>query len=550
MADFDNPRVIGPLPPSTPADSKAPRPRRRALPPDLLRDASRRIGVMTLLAAALWVLATILYHIAVVEDDPGWWSWQTTDAIALAAAVVSLGFYAYTRQRHDPAFILNIGLAHLIVMALALGLLLHWAPPPAQRHVFPQISWSGAVVLMFAAIVPTPPIRMLIAGTIVVSMGPIGMLVARARGVWDFGPVTNVLVMHYPDYMLVGVAVLISHVVTSLGREVAKAREMGSYQLGDLIGRGGMGEVYKATHRMLARPAAIKLIRPEMIGAEGGSGRMALTRFRREATAAANLRSPHTVELYDFGVTDDGTFYFAMELLDGLDLERMVKQYGPLPAARVVHTLRQMCESLAEAHAAGLVHRDIKPANIHVGRLGLRHDFVKVLDFGLVKSVDSSGLTQTKATAVGLTPGTPAYMAPEMALGQPIDGRTDIYALGCVAYFVLTGRLPFEGEGLQMLVKRLHDDPLPPSQVAEVPVPADLDRVIMLCLSRDPAGRPDAAGLATALASVRVDPWTESDAAVWWATHQPRPEPISSAARSATHASSSDVDERHVTVAR
>jgi serine/threonine-protein kinase len=550
VPEVANPRVIDPRPPSTPADSRAPRRRVRALPPDLLRDASRRIGVITLLAAALWVLATILYHVAVVEDDLAW-SWQATDAIAIAAAIVSLGFYAYTRKSHDPAFILNVGLAHLIVMALALGLLLHWAPPPEQRHIFPQISWSGAIVLIFAAIVPTSRIRMLIAGAIVVSMNPIGMLVARARGVWDFGPATNALVMHYPDYMLIGVAVLISHVVTSLGREVAKAREMGSYQLGDLIGRGGMGEVYKATHRLLARPAAIKLIRPEMVGAEGsGGGRLALTRFRREATAAANLRSPHTVELYDFGVTDDGTFYFAMELLDGLDLETMVKQYGPMPAARVVHILRQVCESLAEAHASGLVHRDIKPANIHLGRLGLRHDFVKVLDFGLVKSVDASGATQTQATSTGLTPGTPAYMAPEMALGQQVDGRTDIYALGCVAYYLLTGRLAFEGEGLQMLVKRLHEDPVAPSQRTELPVPAELDVAIMACLSRDPAGRPDAAALAASLASIRITPWTESDAVVWWSTHQPRADAAFPASRHASPESSRDLADRHVTVAR
>jgi serine/threonine-protein kinase len=505
---------------------------------------------MTILAAVLWIAATILYHIAVVQDAPAWWSWQSTDAIAVGAALVSLGFYVYTRRSHDPTFVLNVGLVHLIVMALALGLLLHWAPTSEQRHIFPQISWSGAIVLIFAAIVPTPPIRMLIAGTIVVSMNPIGMLVARARGVWDFGPATNVLVMHYPDYMLVGVAVLISHVVTSLGREVAKAREMGSYQLGELIGRGGMGEVYKATHRMLARPAAIKLIRPEMIGAEGSDERMALTRFRREATAAANLRSPHTVELYDFGVTDDGTFYFAMELLDGLDLETMVKQHGPLPASRVVHILRQVCESLDEAHESRLVHRDIKPANIHVGRLGLRHDVVKVLDFGLVKSVDASGITQTKATAVGLTPGTPAYMAPEMALGQPVDGRTDIYALGCVAYYLLTGRLAFEGQGLQMLVKRLHEDPAPPSHRTELPVPLELDRVIMASLSRDPGGRPDAAALAAALASVPVEPWTESDAAAWWAAHQPRGEAAAAVPQPATDGSSNDPAARRVTVAR
>jgi eukaryotic-like serine/threonine-protein kinase len=331
-------------------------------------------------------------------------------------------------------------------------------------------------------------------------------------------------VMHYQDYLLVGVAVVISHVVSRLGQEVAKARELGSYQLGELLGRGGMGEVYKATHRMLARPAAIKLIRPEAIGAgDSPAGRVAALRFRREATAAANLRSPNTVELYDFGVTQDGTLYFAMELLDGLDLESLVRQNGPLPPARVIHILRQVCESLEEAHESGLVHRDIKPANIHIGRLGLRQDFVKVLDFGLVKSALESDLTQSLATGVGVTAGTPAYMAPEMALGKPVDGRADLYALGCVAYYLITGQLVFEAEnGLQMLLKRLSEDPLPPSARSEVPVPAELERLVLSCLARNPEERPRrAADLSRALAAVRVEPWTDEQAAQWWNTNRP-----------------------------
>src|SRR4026209_128654 len=276
--------------------------------------------------------------------------------------------------------------------------------------------------------------------------------------------------MHYPDYMLVGVAVVISHVVTTLGRQVAKAREMGSYQIGGLLGRGGMGEVYQATHRMLARPAAIKLIRPEMLGAGGGAAaQLAVKRFRREAEAAANLRSPHTVELYDFGVTEDQTLYFVMELLEGMDLESLVQRHGPVCAGRVIHNLRQVCESLEEAHVRGMVHRDIKPANIHLGQVGLRHDFVKVLDFGLVKTVAGESAEHSLATAAGLTPGTPAYMAPEMALGESVDGRADLYALGCVAYYLLPGQLVFQASNtFQSLAKHLQERPVPPSQRTEL----------------------------------------------------------------------------------
>ncbi len=207
-----------------------------------------------------------------------------------------------------------------------------------------------------------------------------------------------------------------------------------------------MGEVYQATHRMLARPAAIKLIRPRDDRRERrrDGAQLAVKRFRREAEAAANLRSPHTVELYDFGVTDDQTLYFVMELLEGMDARGAGAPVRPAARRRVIHILRQVCESLEEAHARGLVHRDIKPANIHVGRVGLRYDFVKVLDFGLVKSVAGASDEDSLATAAGLTPGTPAYMAPEMARGDTVDGRADIYALGCVAYYLLTGQLVFE----------------------------------------------------------------------------------------------------------
>jgi serine/threonine-protein kinase len=389
----------------------------------------------------------------------------------------------------------------------------------------PVISWNGAITLIFAGILPNTPGKTLVAGLIAVSMNPLAMVLAKARGTWDFGPMSNVLLMHYPDYLMAGIAVVISRVVTGLGQQVAKAREMGSYQLEGLLGRGGMGEVYRATHRMLARPAAIKLIRPEMIGArDGETAQLALKRFRREAETVASLGSPHTVKLYDLGVTEDETMYFVMELLDGMDLEALVRRYGPLPASRVIYILCQVCASLAEAHARGLVHRDIKPANIQVGRLGLRCDFVKVLDFGLVKSVASPGAGQSLTTAAGLTPGTPAYMAPEMAMGDAVDARADLYALGCVGYFLLTGALVFEAEtGLQMMAKHLRAEPVPPSQRSALPIPAGLERLVLACLAKKPEDRPhSAAELSRALAGVGGDGWNEARAREWWTTHGAR----------------------------
>ena len=479
---------------------------------------------MSLLAAVLWLVGTLLGHVAVHVMSRGAEEWprlEVTDSIALASIVVSLALFAYVRRStRDPGFILDLGLVYLVSMAFALGVMFHWNGAPPHTSVQPEISWIGAIILVFAAIVPNSPWKIFAAATIAVSMNPIGMLISRARGAWEFGATSNVLLMHYPDFLLVGVAVVIAQVVTRLGQQVTHAREMGSYELGDLLGRGGMGEVYRATHRMLARPAAIKLIRPEMLSGDDEDAQLAVRRFRREAESAAALRSPHTVEIYDFGVTDDGTLYFVMEMLEGLNLEILVREHGPLPPSRAIHVLRQVCDSLEEAHARGLVHRDIKPANIHIGRIGMQDDFVKVLDFGLVKPTKAPIGEQTMATAAGLTPGTPAYMAPEMALGEPVDGRADVYALGCVAYYLLTGKLVFEAENVfQIVVKHLQDSPVAPSARTDRPIPASLDAAVMACLVKSPTDRMrSAAELRRALAAVDIPPWGDDQAARWWTT--------------------------------
>ena len=482
---------------------------------------------MSVLFAVLWFLGTVTGHFANHELFPNnkTWLWpEDADAIATISIVISLALYTYTRkQNRNPQFVLDLGLWYLGYTALALGLTAHVKGASPNYTTLPEISWIGAVVLMYAALIPTAPRKMLIAGLIAVSMNPISMLIlGRVRGGWSFGSPWLALLMHQTDFLLVGGAVVISHVVTNVGRQVTKARELGSYQLGELLGRGGMGEVYKARHRMLARPAAIKLIRPEMLGAaDEEEAKLAVTRFKREAEAAASLRSQHTVELYDFGVTADGTLYLVMEYLEGMDLETVVEKFGPLSTGRIVHILRQVCESLAEAHAIGLVHRDIKPANIHVGRVGLYHDFVKVLDFGLVKELSS--VSKSKSDSMSTNPGqmalgTPEYMAPEMALGGQIDGRADIYGLGCVAYCLVTGKLVFEADTtFQMIVKHLQSAPIPPSQRTTRPVSPELERVILNCLAKEPIERPQtAAQLAQLLEFIPVDPWDEDQAQKWW----------------------------------
>ena len=515
------PQLIGQAPASTSANSPTP-PGRRRLPDDLLRDASRRLGIIALLAGILWLVGLTLDHLLIqrASGDPSWLAFRSADAIGLVSSLVSFGLFFYTRRSsRSPAFILNLGLGFLIFLSAALGLIWHWAPSTAEP--VPGVSWIGVAVLLFAAVVPSTPLKMLITGLLAVSMNPLGMAIARAQGGWQFESLGDVLRMHYWDYLVVGVAVVISQAVTKLGQQVTRAREMGSYQLGDLLGKGGMGEVYRATHRMLARPAAIKLIRPETIHDGNALGRaLAVKRFRREAEAAANLLSPHTVELYDFGVTPDETLYFVMELLDGMTLDTLVREYGAVPANRAIYILRQVCASLQEAHAAGLVHRDIKPANIHIGRLGLSHDFVKELDFGLVKSVGLAPRDRSLATEIGLTPGTPDYMAPEMILGEEIDRRADLYAVGCVAYYLLTGTSCFESSNLvQVIARHLNDLPVPPSQRAGRSVPPALEQLVLACLAKRPDQRPQsAAELSHLLAAIEVAPWSEEQAAEWWRT--------------------------------
>jgi DNA-binding NtrC family response regulator len=297
---------------------------------------------------------------------------------------------------------------------------------------------------------------------------------------------------------------------------------VGSYRLIAPLGSGGMGEVWRARHRLLARPAAVKLIRSQEQASTARE--QVVRRFQREAQVTATLRSPHTVQLFDFGVDDSGSFYYVMELLEGLDLQEIVKRFGPQPAERVVMLLRQACLSLAEAHDHGLVHRDIKPANLFVTRLGHEYDYLKVLDFGIVKD-QPGGYETTLLSAQGLLPGTPAFMAPEVVFSETrIDGRADLYSLACAAYLALTGQLLFEASTpAQMLVHHAQTKPVPPSQVTELPIPGDLETILMTCLEKNPEKRfSSALELDAQLVRIRTaDPWTNERARAWWNANAP-----------------------------
>lgn len=443
--------------------------------------------------------------------------------IAGAGIVISLAMVAIANWLSDrPHLLIRIGLLFEVLTA-ALIALLNWHLPEAILGI--GVSWVCVVIIAYPAIVPAAPGRILLASMIAASMDPLmyWLLAAGEPGVTADGFALTWMFM--PNYLCALLAVVPANVIRTLGQRVSRARELGSYRLEERLGTGGMGEVYRATHRLLARPAAIKLIRPEVLGASTEeAAEVIVERFKREARAAANLRSPNTIELYDFGTTADGALYYVMELLEGLDLQEMVDRFGPLPPARAVHFLRQACLSLGEAHDRGLIHRDIKPSNMVAARLGLGVDHLKILDFGLVKADPAHEEDQTRLTSPNVTTGTPAFMSPEIALGEgPVDRRADIYALGCVGYWLLTAKPVFEGATpVAVLMGHVRDEPVPPSQCSELEIPQELDDVILACLAKRPEDRPNTAmELYEALCCIPVAPWNSTTALEWWSLHLP-----------------------------
>jgi serine/threonine-protein kinase len=318
------------------------------------------------------------------------------------------------------------------------------------------------------------------------------------------------------------IAVFGSHKIHEYRKEAFEARQLGQYRLKERLGSGGMGEVYLAEHLLLRRPCAVKLIRPEQAGDPAN-----LSRFEREVQATATLTHWNTVEIFDYGRTAEGTFYYVMEFLPGLSLEALVENHGPLPPGRAVHFLRQMCAGLREAHGIGLIHRDIKPSNVIACERGGVYDVAKVLDFGLVHDL-GLGREDNKLTHEGMVVGSPPFMSPEQAAGKSgIDQRTDIYSVGGVAYFLLTGQPPFVRETtMQMLLAHAYEPVVPPNAL-QPGVPADLEAVVMRCLEKDPKRRfEDVASLDKALAACAcAGQWTEEAAARWWQELAPPPAP-------------------------
>ena len=499
------------------------------LPPDLLKRAATRLQILAWLYAFTFLMAGYLSPILI----PGAWKVLVERAINWVPGVISIAIAVAVAlviriAPLRPAVVTAVALVFEVVgsYGIAAAEFLHPLPLTVGQSWI-GLSWVAVWMLLFNVVVPTVPRVAVIAALASVTSVPVMVLLSM----WMFPPevrpggVQIFFGFGFPYVLVVIMAYVGARIVYNLGTEVTRARELGSYRLEERLGQGGMGEVWKASHRLLARPAAIKLIRTRGPDSTGGPSEDMRRRFEREAQVIAQLRSPHTVTLFDYGIADDGSCYYVMELLDGIDADTLIKRFGPISAERVVHIVRQICHSLSEAESHGLVHRDVKPANIFLCRYGEDHDFVKVLDFGIAKVLhEPSAETQTALTIPNLIHGTPAFIAPEQAVGSSVDARADIYSTGCVAYWLLTGELVFTADTpMKLLMAHAHTPAEPPSTRTEIPVPPELDALVLSCLAKDPALRPQSArDLLQRLDAIPLERgWTEARARKWWNEHLP-----------------------------
>jgi len=477
-----------------------------------LRFVQERIGLFAkvtfLISSMFLVVPLAASFFAVPEMDHGVATLSHVAGTGLALAVWRVARWG---KPLSPTVLQSLDVVATLGLCWSYAAMGHYSPPP--YGLYTALLAVTHVSISRAMVVPSVPRRTFwLAVSSFAALIVSCALVPLPIDLVQSGVTRNRVLLTVVLWSTAGVAVatVASRVIYGLHVIAREARQLGQYSLEEKIGEGGMGEVYRARHAMLRRPTAVKLL-------SGDGSESQLRRFEKEVQLTARLTHPNTISIYDYGRTPDGVFYYAMELLDGLTLEELVAHDGPQPAGRVIHLLRQVCAALKEAHGIDLIHRDIKPANIYLCRRGGVSDFVKVLDFGLVREVKSSGdVTRSNLDAVV---GTPLYMSPEAILTPDrIDARADIYGLGCVAYHLVTGAPPFNGQSVvELAAHQLHSIPQPPSE--RTPVPDDLERLILSCLAKDPGDRPQSADvLSRSLGRCRdAATWSESDADAWWA---------------------------------
>ena len=463
----------------------------------------------------LYLLASNAVATAVVGPRTGISGPAMRTAYLVLTAVCVGIFVACWRRRLSAGTLRAVDVGGFLV--LAAGMVCVCLASDDQQNAPATMRIAGVfLILSRAGLLPSTARRTAVASFGTAIILALGVLLLPATV--GHGPLYYAFASFRVQAVAAVVATLTSLTIYGLRRQVEEARRLGQYVLEEVIGQGGMGRVYRARHALLRRDTAIKLLLPEQVG------EAALLRFEREVQATARLTHPNTVAVYDYGRTPEGVFYYAMEHLDGGDLDDLVAYAGALPAGRVVFILEQVCGALQEAHAAGLVHRDVKPANMIVCERGGEGDVAKVLDFGLVKGIDAKAPAGPPG-AGGLT-GTPLYMAPEsITAPDDVDARSDLYAVGAVAYFLLTGGAPFRAATVaEIYAHHVHTMPEPPSVRLGAPVPPDLEAVVLRCLAKSPTDRfADAASLGRALRGCVEGPrWGQAEASAWWAGHGAR----------------------------
>ncbi len=472
---------------------------------------ARYVKVVVGFLATFWIVAR-LAHLAISYEL---FVEQATSPLSLIHLFLTFGLaldYMYLRRGRRSLRILHLyeSIGTVLIMAVVAYQL------TLLPEDFPAMSTLPVLILILmtrAAIVPSSGPRTFVVGLGATSLMSLAAYVSLRPGAHDldlFGREAQSGAIAFWGIAFSFAAAITSNVIYGLTERVRKALELGQYRLLEKLGEGGMGAVYRGEHALLKRPTAIKLLPPEK------AGEAAVRRFEREVVQTSRLANPHTVAIYDFGRTPDGIFYYAMEYLEGIDLQDLVDIDGPQHPARVARILLAAAESLREAHGVGLVHRDVKPANVILCNRGGIADMVKVVDFGLVKEIDDLG--SVEQSAIGPIAGTPLYLSPE-AISDPaaMDGRADIYALGAVAYFLLTGSPVFDLHSVvEVCAAHLHQTPVPPSLRLGEELPIPLEKIVLRCLEKDPAARFDADELMKALRALALEPWTDDQARAWW----------------------------------
>lgn len=463
----------------------------------------RLVSIRELETAFDWIVLIIHGLVTLITSFIGWRLCRNCVYVTHYSRLTELAIFGLTGAFFSVVTIavLVAGAKHGYVASVAPM----WMTLIFTYALFVPNTWQRAAVVI--SVMTVTPIAILI--FVKFSTGGLELLVTHSSYMKQ-GVLDNVLVL----LLSAAISIWGVHMVNSLRREAFEAKQLGQYQLRRRLGAGGMGEVYLAEHLMLKRRCAVKVIRGDK-----ATDANTMARFEREVQATAQLTHWNSVEIFDYGRAADGTFYYVMEYLPGMNLEELVRMHGPMPPDRVVHLLRQICQALREAHEHGLIHRDIKPANIFAAQRGGIYDVAKLLDFGLVKPIsmpDSPQLTQ-----MGVISGTPLYMSPEQALGETPDERSDIYSLGVVAWYLVTGKELFaESNPMKVILAHAHQRPPAPSTF-NADVSTELDSIILACLEKDPDKRPQSASdLHRLLLTVPESTgWSDSDAARWWTCH-------------------------------